>query len=128
VSHDQQSKQSAEAAVRDIRRRTRRKFSPEEKIRFSGMSGYGGQLQECIEYAIDHDLVDAILSSHNFGSNPKFYEKFLKKFDWVANQAGIRGLFKKAFAVFRPSSEAGMSKRVLNSPCVCCLSRTTDGT
>ncbi len=26
-------KQSAEAAVRDIRRRTRRKFSPEEKIR-----------------------------------------------------------------------------------------------
>ena len=28
-----QKKQSAEAAVRDIRRRTRRKFSPEEKIR-----------------------------------------------------------------------------------------------
>ncbi len=28
-----QSKQSTEAAVRDIRRRTRRKFSPEEKIR-----------------------------------------------------------------------------------------------
>ena len=28
-----QNKQSTEAAVRDIRRRTRRKFSPEEKIR-----------------------------------------------------------------------------------------------
>jgi transposase-like protein len=28
-----QSKQSSKAAVRDIRRRTRRKFSPEEKIR-----------------------------------------------------------------------------------------------
>jgi transposase-like protein len=28
-----QKKPSAEAAVRDIRRRTRRKFSPEEKIR-----------------------------------------------------------------------------------------------
>ncbi len=27
------NKQSTEAAVRDIRRRTRRKFSPEEKIR-----------------------------------------------------------------------------------------------
>jgi predicted aldo/keto reductase-like oxidoreductase len=66
------------------------------KIRFSGMSGHGGQLQECIEYAIDHDLVDVILSSHNFGSDPKFYEKFLKKLDWVANQAGIRRLFKKA--------------------------------
>jgi predicted aldo/keto reductase-like oxidoreductase len=66
------------------------------KIRFSGMSGHGGQLQECVEYAIDHDLVDVILCSHNFGSDPKFYEKFTKKFDWVANQAGIRRLFKKA--------------------------------
>ena len=28
-----QKKQTAEAAVRDIRRRTRRKFAPEEKIR-----------------------------------------------------------------------------------------------
>jgi hypothetical protein len=28
-----EKKQSTEAAVRDIRRRTRRKFSPEEKIR-----------------------------------------------------------------------------------------------
>jgi transposase len=28
-----QKKQSTEAAVREIRRRTRRKFSPEEKIR-----------------------------------------------------------------------------------------------
>ena len=66
------------------------------KIRFSGMSGHGGQLQECIEYALDHDLVDVILSSHNFGSDPKFYERFTKKLDWVANQAGIRRLFKKA--------------------------------
>jgi predicted aldo/keto reductase-like oxidoreductase len=66
------------------------------KIRFSGISGHGGQLQECVEYAIDHDLVDVILCSHNFGSDPKFYEKFTKKFDWVANQAGIRRLFKKA--------------------------------
>jgi len=68
------------------------------KIRFSGMSGHGGQLQQCIEYALDHDLVDVILSSHNFGSDPKFYEQFTKKFDWVANQAGIRRLFAKAHA------------------------------
>jgi predicted aldo/keto reductase-like oxidoreductase len=66
------------------------------KIRFSGISGHGGLLQECVEYAIDHDLVDVILCSHNFGSDPKFYERFTKKFDWVANQAGIRRLFKKA--------------------------------
>jgi len=68
------------------------------KIRFSGMSGHGGNLQECVEYAIDHDLVDVLLCSHNFGSDPKFYEKFMKKFDWVANQAGIRRLFAKAHA------------------------------
>ncbi len=68
------------------------------KIRFSGMSGHGGNLQECIEYAIDHDLAEVILASHNFGSDPKFYEKFLKQFDWVANQAGIRRLFEKAHA------------------------------
>ncbi len=68
------------------------------KIRFSGISGHGGQLQECIEYALDHDLVDVILSSHNFGSDPKFYERFTKTFDWVANQAGIRRLFAKAHA------------------------------
>jgi predicted aldo/keto reductase-like oxidoreductase len=66
------------------------------KIRFSGMSGHGGQLQECVEYAIDHDMADVILCSHNFGSDPKFYQRFIKKFDWVANQAGIRRLFKKA--------------------------------
>ncbi len=66
------------------------------KIRFSGISGHGGQLQECVEYAIDHDLVDVILCSHNFGSDPAFYERFTKKFDWVANQAGILRLFEKA--------------------------------
>lgn len=68
------------------------------KIRFSGMSGHGGELQKCIEYALDHDMVDVILCSHNFGSDPKFYERFTKKFDWVANQAGIRRLFAKAHA------------------------------
>ena len=35
-------KQSTEAAVREIRRRTRRKFAPEEKIRIvlEGLRGY----------------------------------------------------------------------------------------
>jgi transposase len=35
-------KQSSEAAVREIRRRTRRKFAPEEKIRIvlEGLRGY----------------------------------------------------------------------------------------
>ena len=36
-------KQSTEAAVRDIRRRTRRKFSPEEKIRIV-LEGLRGEI------------------------------------------------------------------------------------
>ena len=41
-----QRKQSTEAAVRDIRRRTRRKFSPEEKIRIGlPMIGSSKQVQ-----------------------------------------------------------------------------------
>jgi transposase len=35
-------KQSAEAAVREVRRRTRRKFSPEEKVRIV-LGGLGGE-------------------------------------------------------------------------------------
>ena len=42
-------KQSAEAAVRDIRRRTRRKFSPEEKIRIvlEGLRGEDSVSELC---------------------------------------------------------------------------------
>ena len=44
-----QKKQSAEAAVRDIRRRTRRKFSPEEKIRIvlEGLRGEQSVTELC---------------------------------------------------------------------------------
>ena len=66
------------------------------KIRFSGMSGHGGRLQECLEHALDHDLVDVILCSHNFGSDPAFYEKFTKQFDLLANQKGLPRLLAKA--------------------------------
>ena len=66
------------------------------KIRFSGMSGHGGRLQECLEYALDHELVDVILVAHSFGSDPAFYEKYTKYFDIVANQKGLPRLIKKA--------------------------------
>ncbi len=39
-----QRKQTSEAAVREIRRRTRRKFSPEEKIRIV-LEGLRGELR-----------------------------------------------------------------------------------
>jgi predicted aldo/keto reductase-like oxidoreductase len=66
------------------------------KIRFSGMSGHGGRLQECLEYALDHELVDVVLVAHSFGSDPAFYEKYAKYFDIVANQEGLPRLIKKA--------------------------------
>ena len=66
------------------------------KMRFAGMSGHGGNLQECLDYALDNDMVDVILCSHNFGSDPAFYEKFTKHFDFVANQKGLPRLFAKA--------------------------------
>jgi aryl-alcohol dehydrogenase-like predicted oxidoreductase len=38
------------------------------KIRFTGMSGHGGRLAACLDYAFDHDLVDVVLIAHNFGN------------------------------------------------------------
>ena len=34
------------------------------KIRFAGMSGHAGRLIDCLEYAFDEDIVDAVLVAH----------------------------------------------------------------
>ena len=53
-----QKKPSAEAAVRDIRRRTRRKFSPEEKIRIvlEGLRGEQSVSELCRREGIAANL------------------------------------------------------------------------
>jgi predicted aldo/keto reductase-like oxidoreductase len=66
------------------------------KIRFSGMSGHGGRLAECVDYVLDHDLADVLLVAHNFGQDPAFYEKLTADFDFVANQPELPRLLKKA--------------------------------
>jgi predicted aldo/keto reductase-like oxidoreductase len=66
------------------------------KIRFSGMSGHGGYLKDCIDYAVDNELVDVILAAHNFGADPRFYESFTRAFDFVANQEGLPKHLKRA--------------------------------
>ncbi|HEY5657221.1 MAG TPA: aldo/keto reductase [Myxococcota bacterium] len=66
------------------------------KIRFSGVSGHGGRLGECLEYAIDHDLADVLLVAHNFGQDPSFYERFTATLDFVAVQPALPGLMKRA--------------------------------
>jgi predicted aldo/keto reductase-like oxidoreductase len=59
------------------------------KIRFSGMSGHAGRLLECLDVAIERELVDVILAAYNFGEDPAFYEKLTRSFDMVANQQGL---------------------------------------
>jgi len=56
------------------------------KIRFTGISGHGGHLVECLDYALEHDAVDAVLVAHNFGQDPRFYERLTRSFDWIATQ------------------------------------------
>jgi len=66
------------------------------KIRFRGMSGHGGHLVECLDYAIDKDLVDVILVSYSFGQDPKFTDKVRHTFHWAAIQTGLPRVLEKA--------------------------------
>ena len=66
------------------------------KIRFRGMSGHGGRLAECLDYALDHDLVDAVLVAHNFGQDPAFYQRLTASLDFVAVQPELPRLLAKA--------------------------------
>ncbi len=59
------------------------------QIRFTGMSGHGGHLIECLDDAIDRNLVDVILVAYKFGQEPAFYERFTRAFDFIANQKGL---------------------------------------
>ena len=66
------------------------------KIRFRGMSGHGGNLVECLDYAIDKNLVDVILVAYNFGHDPKFVDKIRHTFHWAALQPELPRVLAKA--------------------------------
>jgi predicted aldo/keto reductase-like oxidoreductase len=66
------------------------------KIRFSGMSGHGGNLAESLRVALDQDLVDVILVAYNFGQDPSFLEQLTKNFDRIAKQPALPELLAKA--------------------------------
>jgi len=66
------------------------------KIRFTGMSGHGGRLAECLDYAFDHDLVDVVLVAHNYGQDPAFYQRFTESLDFIAVQPELPRLLAKA--------------------------------
>jgi len=66
------------------------------KIRFTGISGHAGNLIECLDYALDRDMVDAVLVAYNFGQDPAFYEQFTRSFDFVARQPDLPRVLEKA--------------------------------
>ncbi len=66
------------------------------KIRFVGMSGHAGNLAECLDYAIDSGQVDVILCAHNFGQDPRFFQRFTRNFDFVARQPELPRIMEKA--------------------------------
>jgi len=68
------------------------------KIRFTGMSGHGGKLVECLDHALDNDLVDVILCGYNFGQDPSFHQRFTARLDWVAVQPDLPRVLEKAHA------------------------------
>lgn len=66
------------------------------KILYTGMSGHGGYLVDCVDYAVEQDMFDVMLLAHNFGEDPAFYEQFTRAFDFVANQTGLPAAMARA--------------------------------
>ena len=66
------------------------------KLRFTGMSGHGGQLIPCLDYALDHGLVDVVLVAYNFGQDPAFYQRLLGRLDFIALQPDLPRVLAKA--------------------------------
>lgn len=66
------------------------------KFRFTGMSGHGGYLEDCVNYATEQDMFDVMLLSVNFGEDPSFYDRLTRSFDFVANQNGLPAAIKRA--------------------------------
>jgi predicted aldo/keto reductase-like oxidoreductase len=68
------------------------------KIRFRGMSGHGSRLAQCLDYAIENDLVDVILCAYSFGEDPDLYAKLRHTFHYVAIQSDLPPVLDKARA------------------------------
>ena len=66
------------------------------KIRFRGMSGHGSNLVECIDYALDHDLVDVVLAAYNFAQDPDFYDLVRDTFHYVDLQPKLPRVLERA--------------------------------
>lgn len=68
------------------------------KIRYTGISGHAGRLTDCLQYAVEKDLVDVLLVAYNFGQDPAFYESLTRSFNRIATHPGLPGVLQKAAA------------------------------
>jgi hypothetical protein len=68
------------------------------KIRFRGMSGHGSRLAECLDFAIEQDLVDVVLVAYSFGQDPDFVDRLRHTFHFVALQPELPRALDKAKA------------------------------
>lgn len=68
------------------------------KIRFRAMSGHGSRLVECLDYAIDNDLVDVVLCAYNFGQDQSFLDTLRHTFHFSSIQPDLPRVLKKAQA------------------------------
>ncbi len=66
------------------------------KIRFTGMSGHGSRLIECLDYVFDRDLVDVVLVAYNFGQDPSFLSGMTKSFGRLPQQPDLPRALAKA--------------------------------
>lgn len=66
------------------------------KIRYRGMSGHGSQLVPCLDYAVEHDLVDVILVAYNFGQDPDFLNRLQQSLHFSDLQPGLPRMLYKA--------------------------------
>ena len=90
-------------AVNDVRRLQNPEWAEftdrairDGKIRFRGMSGHGGSLVECLDYALDHDLADVILVAYNFAQDASFYEKLRAQLHYVSLQPELGRMIERA--------------------------------
>ncbi|MEM9176209.1 MAG: aldo/keto reductase, partial [Myxococcota bacterium] len=75
------------------------------KVRAIGMSGHAPRLAQCMEHALDNQLVDVFLVAYSFAQQPSFKESlkaylsdWLPSLDIVASQARLPELIARAHA------------------------------
>ena len=92
-------------AVNDVRRLQNPEFytfvdraKQQGKIRYVGLSGHGGLLIECLEYAIGTGTFDVMLVAYNFGQDPSFMQRFTRGWDMIAVNPALPKVLRKAKA------------------------------